>query len=107
MVLSCRTAETSLHPAWWLDRRLQHPGAALGARDAQPGRIPGGAAHAKLLAVSRKMGSTPRLLTDDAIRISRAMNRRSHDLIERSRRRIAESQTWPVLDPDKTRPTEC
>ena len=43
-----------------LDRRQQHPGAALGAGDAEPGRLPGGAAHTKLLTVSRKMGSTPR-----------------------------------------------
>ena len=40
-------------------RRLQHAGAALGAQDAQPGRLPGRAAHAKLRAVSREMGSTP------------------------------------------------
>src|SRR5262252_9031091 len=42
-----------------LDRGLQHPGAALGARDAEPGRVPSGG-HSKLLAVSSPLGSTPR-----------------------------------------------
>jgi transposase InsO family protein len=39
-----------------VDRGLQHPGAARGAGDAEPGGLPSGAAHAKLLAVSSKMG---------------------------------------------------
>jgi transposase InsO family protein len=41
-----------------LDRGLQHPGAPLGAGDAEPGRAPGGSAS-KLLAVSRTLGSRP------------------------------------------------
>ena len=41
-----------------LDRGLQHPGAPLGARDAEPGRLPGGS-DSKLLPVSRTLGSTP------------------------------------------------
>jgi len=31
--------------------------ALAGARDAEPGQVPGGAVHAKLLAVSRALGS--------------------------------------------------
>ena len=41
-----------------LDRGLQHPGATLGARDAEPGRVPG-RGYSKLLAVSSPLGSTP------------------------------------------------
>ncbi len=47
-----------------LDRGLQHPGAALGPGDAEPGRVSDGAAHAKLLAVSSPLGSTPRSSSD-------------------------------------------
>lgn len=36
-------------------RGLQHPGAALGARDAEPGGVPGWR-YSKLLAVSRGLG---------------------------------------------------
>jgi hypothetical protein len=39
--------------------RHADPGAPLGARDAEPGRLPGGS-DSKLLPVSRTSGSTPR-----------------------------------------------
>ena len=39
-----------------------------------------------------------RLITDDRIRVSRALNRQSRALIERSRKRIREGGTWPDLD---------
>jgi len=39
-----------------------------------------------------------RLLSDDTIRLSRAMSRRSRQLIEQSRRRIREGHGWPPLD---------
>ena len=38
-----------------------------------------------------------RLITDDRIRVSRALNRQSQVLIERSRKRIREGGTWPDL----------
>src|SRR5262245_2888233 len=37
---------------------LQHPGAPRGARDAEPGRVPG-VRYSKLLAASSTLGSTP------------------------------------------------
>lgn len=39
-----------------------------------------------------------RLITDDTIRLSRALNRRSRELIEQSRRRIRHG-SWPDLEP--------
>jgi transposase InsO family protein len=51
-----RDAETVLAQLGGLDRRLQHPGAPFGARDAEPGRLPGWR-YTKLLAVSRRLGS--------------------------------------------------
>jgi hypothetical protein len=47
-----------LGAAGQLVHRLQHPGAALGARDAEPGRVSDWR-YSKLLAVSRRLGSTP------------------------------------------------
>jgi hypothetical protein len=49
-VAGCRER---LGPAQWPVRRLQHPGAALGAGDAEPGQLPSRAPHTKLLPVSR------------------------------------------------------
>src|SRR5262249_48820641 len=57
-------------PARRLDQRLQHPGAAFRARDAEPSRIPGRAAHAQLLAVSRTLGSTPEIAKALGLNIS-------------------------------------
>ena len=39
-----------------------------------------------------------RLITDEKIRLSRALSRRSQDLIERSRERIRAGHRWPPLD---------
>ena len=39
-----------------------------------------------------------RLMTDDTIRLSRALGRRSRDLIEQSRRRIHGGHDWPPVD---------
>ena len=39
-----------------------------------------------------------RLLTDETIRLSRAVTRRSRGLIEQSRRRIRDGYAWPELD---------
>jgi hypothetical protein len=49
-------AEGPRAPQRRLDRRLQHPGAPLGARDAEPGRLPGGT-HPKLLSVRELWGA--------------------------------------------------
>jgi hypothetical protein len=40
-----------------------------------------------------------RLLSDDTIRLSRALSRRSRELIEQSRRRIREGHGWSPLEP--------
>src|SRR5262249_704094 len=53
---------------------------ALGARDAEPGRVPGGG-HSKLLAVSSPLGSTPR----DRERRSLDRTARPSMLVERGR----------------------
>jgi len=53
-------AESRPDSALSLDRGLQHPGAALGTGDAEPGRVPGGG-YLKLLAVSSTLGGTPDL----------------------------------------------
>ena len=39
-----------------------------------------------------------RLVTDDSIRLSRALGRRSRRLIEQSRRRVREGNGWPPLE---------
>jgi hypothetical protein len=39
-----------------------------------------------------------RLMTDDTIRLSQALGRRSRDLIEQSRRRIHGGHGWPPVD---------
>jgi hypothetical protein len=39
-----------------------------------------------------------RLVTDDRIRLSRALGRRSRRLIEQSRRRLREGNGWPPLE---------
>jgi len=39
-----------------------------------------------------------RLITDDRIRLSRALGRRSRRLIEQSRRRTREDRGWPPLE---------
>ena len=42
-----------------------------------------------------------RLVMDETIRLSRAVSRRSRELIEQSRRRIREGHAWPDLDIDR------
>ena len=39
-----------------------------------------------------------RLVTDETIRLSRAMNEQSRQLIERSRRALREGHAWPDID---------
>jgi len=39
-----------------------------------------------------------RLMSDETIRVSRALTRRSRELIERSRQRLREGHGWPPIE---------